>query len=459
MVLIWLVGCGVGLQTRLDQPNRGGMLRAFTPAHPAWRMPAAVLSSLSPSAQAADAASSATSKTTAAGPVSVQMWVRYPAAPAQLSARASLGKQLFFDASLSASGKMSCASCHSPEHAYGPPNGLAVQLGGPDMLHAGTRAVPSLRYLNFTPQFSRHFYTPASEDTEDEGPTGGFTRDGAAASLHQQAAIPLLNPNEMANRDAADVLRKLRASPNATAFVQVFGAAAMNTPQTALDDIGLALEAFQLEDASFHPYTSKFDAAMSGHAQFTPQELRGYALFNNPQKGNCAKCHMDFPGPGGRPAQFADFSFAALGVPRNPEIPANRNPRYFDLGLCGPYRQDLAHETEYCGMFKSPTLRNVATRTVFFHNGRFHTLEDVMHFYVERDTAPGKWYPKVAGKVAKYDDLPSRYRDNIDVTDAPFDRHPGQAPALNDAEIRDVIAFLHTLTDGYGKTPGGAAQP
>jgi len=58
---------------------------------------------------------------------------------------AALGKLMFFDASLSASGKMSCASCHSPSHAYGPPNGLAAQLGGPDMRSQGTRAVPSLR--------------------------------------------------------------------------------------------------------------------------------------------------------------------------------------------------------------------------------------------------------------------------------------------------------------------------
>lgn len=195
---------------------------------------------------------------------------------------------------------------------------------------------------------------------------------------------------------------------------------------------------------------------MSGHADFTAQELRGYALFNNPAKGNCAKCHIDAPGPGGRPAQFADFSFAALGVPRNPEIPANHDPKYFDLGLCGPYRVDLAKETGFCGMFKSPTLRNVATRSVFFHNGRFHNLEDVMHFYVERDTNPRKWYPKLAnGKVEKFDDMPARYRDNIDYADAPFDRKFGQKPALNEAEIRDVIAFMHTLNDGYSAVSGG----
>src|SRR6516225_11249974 len=65
----------------------------------------------------------------------------------QARALAAIGRQMFSDPALSASGKQSCASCHSPAHAYGPPNDLAVQLGGADMKHHGTRAVPSLRYL------------------------------------------------------------------------------------------------------------------------------------------------------------------------------------------------------------------------------------------------------------------------------------------------------------------------
>jgi cytochrome c peroxidase len=387
---------------------------------------------------------------------SLQTWVRYPPLPTHLSAAAALGKKMFFDTSLSASGQMSCASCHSPEHAYGPPNGLAVQQGGADLRQAGTRSVPSLRYLTFTPLFSRHFYTPASEDSEDEGPTGGFTRDGAAASLHEQAAMPLLHANEMGNPNEAVVVAKVQHGLCVQEFAQVFGKEIFSHPDQAFDDIGRALEAFQTEDPSFHPYTSKFDAVMSGHDKLTLQEMRGYALFNNPTKGNCAKCHIDTPGPGGRPAAFTDYSFAALGVPRNWEIPANRDPDYFDLGLCGPYRHDLAHETDYCGMFKTPTLRNVATRDVFFHNGRFHRLEDVMHFYVERDTNPEKWYRTLAGRLDIFDDLPPRYRDNVDRTDAPLDRPRAGTPALSASEIDDLIAFLKTLNDGYSVTAGGA---
>jgi cytochrome c peroxidase len=128
----------------------------------------------------------------------------------------------------------------------------------------------------------------------------------------------------------------------------------------------------------------------------------------------------------------------------------NRDPTFFDEGLCGPVREDLAEQRNDCGLFKTPTLRNVATRHVFFHNGEFHSLEDVIRFYVERDTRPEKWFPRKAnGTVEMFDDLPVALRANVDVNDAPFNRHRGDEPALNDQEVKDVIAFLKTLTDGY----------
>jgi len=67
---------------------------------------------------------------------------------------AQLGHKLFFDPSLSVSGKMSCASCHSPDHAFGPPNDLSVQLGGANLTLQGIRAVPNLGYKGETPNFS-----------------------------------------------------------------------------------------------------------------------------------------------------------------------------------------------------------------------------------------------------------------------------------------------------------------
>src|SRR5579859_7851384 len=71
--------------------------------------------------------------------------VRPPVAP--LSAMAQLGRSIFDDASLSASGRMSCASCHDPAHHYGPPNGLPAMLGGAKLDQQGFRPTPTLTYL------------------------------------------------------------------------------------------------------------------------------------------------------------------------------------------------------------------------------------------------------------------------------------------------------------------------
>jgi cytochrome c peroxidase len=95
----------------------------------------------------------------------------------RVEALTALGREMFFDPSLSASGKMSCASCHSPLDAFGPPNALPVQRGGRDLDQFGTRAVPSLKYLQATPQFTEHFFDSddAADDSVDNGPTGGST--------------------------------------------------------------------------------------------------------------------------------------------------------------------------------------------------------------------------------------------------------------------------------------------
>src|SRR5262249_49844272 len=113
------------------------------------------------------------------------------------------------------------------------------------------------------------------------------------------------------------------------------------------------------------------------------------------------------------------------------------------------FRTDFSAVADYCGLFRSPTLRNVALKQSFFHNGVFHDLRDVVAFYATRDTDPAKWYGRQAdGTPAEFNDLPERYRDNIN-TDPPSGPAPGAEPALSDAEIDDVVAFLKTLTDGY----------
>ena len=189
---------------------------------------------------------------------------------------------------------------------------------------------------------------------------------------------------------------------------------------------------------------------LQGKARLSAAEARGLRLFNDPQKGNCAGCHLSQVTRDRLPPLFTDTQYEALGVPRNRALPMNKDPHFHDLGLCGPFRKDLARQTQYCGMFITPTLRNVDRRQVFFHNGIYHTLRQVLDFYNLRAVAPEKIYPRNAdGTLALYDDLPAAYRANVDTTDAPFDRHVGDTPALTDRDIHDIIAFLHTLDDGY----------
>jgi cytochrome c peroxidase len=371
-------------------------------------------------------------------------------------AMTAIGRAMFFDPLLSASGKQSCASCHDPRYAYGPPNDAAVQPGGSDMKKMGTRAVPSLRYAQNIPAFSEHYFDESKDESADQGPTGGRTWDGRAASAHEQAELPLLSPLEMANRDMADVVARVQQAPYAAQIRDTFGDKVFDDPRLASTAILQSLEVFQQSPPDFYPYSSKYDDYMRNKAQLSEQEKRGLALFDDANKGNCAFCHQSHITHGAFP-QFTDYGYVAVGVPRNPTIPANRDSAYFDLGLCGPLRTDLKDHPEYCGYFRAPTLRNVALRRSFFHNGVFHSLEETLRFYAQRDTNPEQWYPqKPDGSVDAFNDLPPQYRSNVS-RDPPFNRKPGDKPALTAAEIGDIIAFLNTLTDKDGATPVASA--
>ncbi|MDB6063615.1 MAG: cytochrome peroxidase [Verrucomicrobiaceae bacterium] len=374
-----------------------------------------------------------------------------PVLPPRVAAAAleALGRTLFFDNNLSASHKMSCASCHDPLHAYGPANAKSVQLGGADLQQQGTRAAPSLRYLQNVPAFTEHYYDEDFDESVDNGPTGGRTWDGRAPTAHDQAGIPLLSPFEMANTDIADVVATLQHANYAQEFRRIFGSTIFNDPQSAFKAASLAFEVFQQNAAEFYPYSSKYDAVLRGQSKLSAAEQRGLELFNDEQKGNCAHCHPSRIGSNGAFPAFSDFGYIAIGVPRNRELPANTDVNFHDLGLCGPYRRDLSDHADYCGAFRTPTLRNVALKQAFFHNGFFHTLEDVMNFYNERDIHPEKFYPRAGdGSIEAFDDLPAQYHENINV-EPPFDRGLGATPPLSQDEIKEIIAFMKTLTDGY----------
>lgn len=364
---------------------------------------------------------------------------------------AQLGRLAFFDPSLSASGTLSCASCHSPQRAYGPPSDRAVMLGGASMSREGVRAVPSLMYLERQPNFGIGTEDPendadgagATPAPPDAVPQGGLFWDGRANTLQDQALGPLLNPLEMDGGSIERVAAKLRRASYAPRIAQLFGADAVRDAPRLVSEVLFAIGRYQFEDPSFHPYTSKFDRWLEGKASFSPAEARGFVLFNDPKGANCAACHLDRPTADGLPPLLTDHEFEALAVPRNAKLAANRNPAYFDLGVCGPVRTDM-RDPRYCGMFLTPTLRNAATRNAFFHNGVYRTLAQVLDFYDYRTTRPARVYPH--GRI---DDLPQRYAANVDVTDAPFDRTPRDGPPLTPQQERDVIAFLRTLTDGY----------
>lgn len=319
---------------------------------------------------------------------------------------------------------------------------------------AGTRAVPSLRYIQNVPAFTEHYSESDGNDSIDQGPTGGHTWDGRAGSAHEQSRLPLLSPLEMANANPEQVVAKVQAAPYAALFRETFGEDVFKDFALAFKGVQLALEVYQQTPQEFYPYDSKYDAYLRRQVELTPQEQRGLQLFDDPSKGNCASCHPSSIRGGAFPA-FTDFGFIALGVPRNAAIPANRNPAYYDLGLCGPERTDFLGKAEYCGLFRAPSLRNVTLRKVFFHNGAFHSLEQVLRFYAQRDTDPAKWYPRKAdGNIDRFNDLPAQYRQNVNM-EAPFGGKPGDKPMLSERDIKDIIAFLGTLSDGFradGKT-------
>jgi cytochrome c peroxidase len=97
----------------------------------------------------------------------------------------------------------------------------------------------------------------------------------------------------------------------------------------------------------------------------------------------------------------------------------------------------------WCSSFRTPTLRNVAVRQAFMHNGTFNRLRDVVAFYATRATDPLRWYKL---KV-KFDDVPAKFRGQVNINSIPYNRQSGDVPALSDQDIDAIVAFLRTLTD------------
>lgn len=368
--------------------------------------------------------------------------------PATLSERARLGQLIFNDPNLSEPRGTACVACHQANQGFAGNHGSRIGVAqGSTPTSLGLRNAMTNSYAGSIPALS---FVTTNGETEA---LGGHFWDGRTDTLALQALGPFLNPLEMNNASRQAVVEKIAASAYATQFRAEFGTNIFANTDTAFTQIGVAIEAFERQ--ALQPFSSKYDAVVRGRATLTAPEARGMALFQDPNRANCAGCHLMNPGSG-KPEDslFSEFTYYATGIPRNTAIPRNANPGFYDLGLCGPERTaptlpaDVAPGVtinDFCGKFRMPTLRNVAERPAYMHNGFFNNLTDVVRFYATRNSNPQRWY----GPTGIPNDLPTQYQANVEKTKAPFNRTAAQGPALTEAEIADVVAFLRTLSDGY----------
>ena len=377
----------------------------------------------------------------------------------------SVGKAIYFDTNLSAPPGQSCASCHDPTTGFADPDNDAISPGAvPNRF--GNRNAPMAAYASFIP--------PRSFDETIGAYVGGQFWDGRADTLEEQAKGPFLNPLEMNMPNERAVVARVAASSYADEFRTVFGPDSLSLKDVdgAYDRIAAAIAAYERTD-EVNPFSSKHDYAMklTGGARmqtFTMQERQGMMLFNG--KARCWVCHVtpmgdmgdDMMGGGGMgpggggmgpggggsggggmgsiPDQiilFSDYRYSNLGIPANPDnpyydLPRRLNPeggQWIDHGLASVMPGGVAENPELDGLFKTPSLRNIGLTAPYGHNGYFKTLKEIVHYYNTRDV-PGAGWP------------PPEVSNNMDTADM------GDL-GLTDAEEDAIVAFLHTLSDGW----------
>ena len=354
-----------------------------------------------------------------------------------------LGKQIFFDKNLSSPTGQACASCHAPEVGFsGPDSSVNQQTGvypGAAPGAFGNRKPPSAAYAAFSPK--REY------NAKDQTWIGGQFWDGRMDDLVAQAKGPFLNPLEMNNASAQDVVDKVRQSKYRRLFEKVYGTKALSDAgaEETFDLIARAIAAYE-SSREVNAFNSKYDAYLAGQIKLSAREERGLALFAG--KANCASCHPHQPDPDGSAPLFTDYSYDNVGTPRNAANPFYRadvavNPagsKYRDLGL-GAVLKDKTQ----LGKVKVPTLRNVGKRPngqfvkSYLHNGTFKSLKEVVRFYNRRDKSPQDFAPPDVEENVNREEL-----GNL---------------AMTESEEDDVVAFLETLSDGYITTQPKETQP
>lgn len=288
-----------------------------------------------------------------------------------------LGRMLFYEKKLSADNSMSCGTCHQQKLAF--TDGQAFSRG----VHGeqGRRSSMSLTNLVWV----RRFFW-----------------DGRAASLEEQARIPIEDSLEMHQPldKAVEKLQKTTLYP--TLFKLVFG-----SEQITGENVLKAIAQFE---RTLITSNSRYDQHLRGEYTPTAQELNGLNLFmthpvpeDNLRGANCGDCH-------GGPKTMMEF-YHNNGLEANPK----------DIG-----REAITKRYVDRGRFRVPSLRNIALTAPYMHDGRFKTLEEVLDQYNEHVQMSSSLSPLV-----------------IEATNQPG----GKTLLLTPQEKKDVIAFLHMLTD------------
>ncbi|PKA82771.1 cytochrome c peroxidase [Ulvibacter sp. MAR_2010_11] len=244
----------------------------------------------------------------------------------------ALGRKLFFDPILSGNGTQACATCHSPQSAFTDSRQFSIGIDGIE----GSRN--SMPIFNLAWNISELFFW-----------------DGRAISLEEQALEPVTNPIEMHNT-WENATASLQADVNYPAlFEAAFGTSTISSELTTK-----AIAQFMRTLISAN---SKFDRYTAGLEELTPSELNGLNVFLDENRGDCFHCHGNPNSP-----LWTDNIFHNNGL----------DDSFTDRG-----RGIVTGDPREFGLFKSPSLRNLAYTAPYMHDGRFATLEEVINHYSE----------------------------------------------------------------------------
>lgn len=348
-----------------------------------------------------------------------------------------LGEKLFFDKNISLTRNTSCATCHDPEHGFvdarftqdGTDQSIFVNGAfsvGDDGFSLGGRNAPTASYAKFSPDFNSTTMI------------GGQFHDGRADTLQVQAGGPPLDGAEMQMPDKASVVDRLQENPDyIKEFKSLYGNDIFDDINKSYDAMANAIAKFEKTDL-FSPFDSKYDRMKKGEYEFNRDEDGGYALFFSNANTNCATCHsLDSKGEASSNETFANYEYENIGVPRNIEAMNARvslglqeaNATFGGVGV-------TIKNNEHLGKTKVPTLRNIAITAPYMNNGQFSKLRTVLEFY-DHIAGLGHHTNPETGKAWGENDHNETI--NFEVLKA--------TKELDDSKIRQLEAFLRTLTD------------